>query len=350
LKCRADFSGPLENKTKNLIDAQNNPENESDSSSSSMVVLARVKRKHQRSQRAEGDGDSNESTCQKDEQPLNGRGNQRKSDNMARHQSSSDVNESSSSFSSDTNAVINQAQDFRQNVEQHEGEPHIVSESNNASNTSGSGSGGQSGSNSGTNSGSASNNGSSGSCNENQGSSGSGNEGKGSSDDAIAKDDTSGAEICHDYMKNDDDCTQRSLQVGDDISHEDEFSRENRLLDKKRKRMNMRREYEEQVQQELDSEESPEEVEVRPGKPVTLDAVLSFTKVARYEPFIYVTISTLLFSNQLQSHRSSSSSIPNCTCKRSIFIAHRCRLAYYCRKAYKIGFSYSANKKRFFGN
>jgi hypothetical protein len=58
-----------------------------------------------------------------------------------------------------------------------------------------------------------------------------------------------------------------------------------KLQDKKRKRMNMRREYEEKVHQEMESPESSlgdGEVFLRPGKPVTLDKVLSFTKTARY--------------------------------------------------------------------
>ena len=168
------------------------------------------------------------------------------------------------------------------------GEPHIVSETNTASNTSGSGSGGNSGSNSGTNSGSGSNPGSSGSGNENAGSSGSGNEGKGSSDDAVVKGDNSGGDVNAESVAMDVEKVEaqvhdarKTVFVGDEYSQEDETSRENRLLDKKRKRMNMRREYEEQVQQDLDSEDSPEEVDIRPGKPVTLDAVLSFTKIAR---------------------------------------------------------------------
>ncbi len=61
--------------------------------------------------------------------------------------------------------------------------------------------------------------------------------------------------------------------------------RERKLLDKKRKRMNMRREYEEKVQQEMESSEGSHERDenmlLKPGKPVTLDKVLSFTKVPR---------------------------------------------------------------------
>lgn len=61
--------------------------------------------------------------------------------------------------------------------------------------------------------------------------------------------------------------------------------RERKLQDKKRKRMNMRREYEEKVQQEMESSEGSierdENMLLKPGRPVTLDKVLSFTKVPR---------------------------------------------------------------------
>lgn len=59
--------------------------------------------------------------------------------------------------------------------------------------------------------------------------------------------------------------------------------REKKLIDKKRKRMNMRREYEEKVQQEMESSEGSDENEfLKPGRPVTLDKVLSLTKKARW--------------------------------------------------------------------
>jgi hypothetical protein len=60
--------------------------------------------------------------------------------------------------------------------------------------------------------------------------------------------------------------------------------REKKLQDKKRKRMNMRREYEEKVEQEMESSEGSngrEEVVIKPGRPITLDKVLSFTKIPR---------------------------------------------------------------------
>ena len=47
--------------------------------------------------------------------------------------------------------------------------------------------------------------------------------------------------------------------------------------------MNMRREYEEKVQQEMESSEASDENEsMKPGRPVTLDKVLSLTKKARW--------------------------------------------------------------------
>lgn len=58
--------------------------------------------------------------------------------------------------------------------------------------------------------------------------------------------------------------------------------RERKLLDKKRKRIEMRREYE--AQQHLESSESSDqksEVLLRPGKPVTFDQVLLFSNIAR---------------------------------------------------------------------
>ena len=62
-------------------------------------------------------------------------------------------------------------------------------------------------------------------------------------------------------------------------------ARERKLQDKKRKRQIMRREYEEKVQQEMESSEGSrghdEMSNLKPGKPVTLDKVLAFTKIPR---------------------------------------------------------------------
>ena len=62
-----------------------------------------------------------------------------------------------------------------------------------------------------------------------------------------------------------------------------EARREKKLQDKKRKRMNMRREYEEQVQKDMESSEGSRDRDeaslFRPGRPVALDKVMSFTDV-----------------------------------------------------------------------
>lgn len=326
------------------VEKENDNGNESDSSSSSMIVLARVKRKHQRRQHAEGDGDSNGSTGQPDSNegsPSQARKDNEKSIQQHNPLAPGEAQESSSSSSSsDSNAHINMRHDGRHNFQQHHdgaGQAHIVSETNTASNTSGSGSGG----NSGTNSGSGSNPGSSGSGNENPGSSGSGNEGKGSSDDAIAKDDNSGdgnPESLAMGVEKVESHVHRSPFAGDEYSQEDEMSRENRLLDKKRKRMNMRREYEEQVEQDLDSEDSPEEVEIRPGKPVTLDAVLSFTKIARYDNTDLIILSSGVLSHILQSRYPVDSAVSCCACKRSIHSSYRGRFSCNHRQAHPYPF------------
>lgn len=67
---------------------------------------------------------------------------------------------------------------------------------------------------------------------------------------------------------------------GTDGSHYDEKSHQQKLLSKKRKRMNKRREYEEQ--QHCDSSDSSiPAIVLQPGKPVTLEDVLFFSKKAR---------------------------------------------------------------------
>ena len=89
-------------------------------------------------------------------------------------------------------------------------------------------------------------------------------------------------------------------------------AREKKLQDKKRKRMNMRREYEEKVEEEMASSESSQDREVvlRPGKPVTLDKVLSFTKtprlVAKAEPPFLVVYTNAAYSrlSGIDSHNA----------------------------------------------
>ncbi|KAL7549016.1 hypothetical protein ACHAWF_012281, partial [Thalassiosira exigua] len=78
-----------------------------------------------------------------------------------------------------------------------------------------------------------------------------------------------------------------------------------KIMVKKRKRMNMRREYEEEVQRQMrDSSESSSiayETALEPGKPVTLEEVLSFTKTARLlvqalPPFLAVHVNAAFTS------------------------------------------------------
>ena len=132
--------------------------------------------------------------------------------------------------------------------------------------------------------------------------SGSGGDGKGSSTDA-GKGDNSGDQNSNSDENNgdkqvkatdmDDEHVAATRHHHHDTVHgkpltiesrEGDVSREFKRMDKKRKRMNMRREYEEQVQHQLGSSESSgsiEDIVIRPGKPVTLETVLSFTKIAR---------------------------------------------------------------------
>ena len=83
--------------------------------------------------------------------------------------------------------------------------------------------------------------------------------------------------------------------------------REKKLQDKKRKRMNMRREYEEKVQQEMESSEGSNHRTdnlVRPGRPITLDKVLSFTKVARYVRIVFLSGKQFAPFSHPHSHHS----------------------------------------------
>jgi len=115
------------------------------------------------------------------------------------------------------------------------------------------------------------------------GSSGSGNEGKG---------DNSGGNSNSDENKNVPDAkmaavAQPDQESGNATADDEGSARENRLMDKKRKRMDARREYEEQVKLDMNSSSSdePETSSFVPGKPVTLDTALSFSRMARYVRF-----------------------------------------------------------------
>jgi len=77
--------------------------------------------------------------------------------------------------------------------------------------------------------------------------------------------------------------SQRRLSNKSNHSEAKTAAREKKLQDKKRKRMNMRREYEDQMEHEMESSESSNgrgEV-IRPGEPTTLDRAVSFAKTAK---------------------------------------------------------------------
>jgi hypothetical protein len=221
------------------------------------------------------------------------------------------------------------------------GVPAVVSEyassnRNSSGASNGNGSGGNTGSGSGGNTASGSGSGSGdqgeGISSNNTGSSGSGNDAKGSSEEAM---DNSGennsaansAENSDSSKKTEgNDAVPRAASPGKATGplhhhqhHHNHYSnikmapnesydqdvedaaREKKIIEKKRKRMNMRREYE----QELESSEASRdgEIIIRPGKPVTLDKVLSFTKTPRLvvknqPPFL------LVYSNAAYSRLS----------------------------------------------
>lgn len=300
-----------------------------DSDSSSMVVLARVKRKHvqQQGNSESSSGDSSSSSdCasgvppSKDAQAQEGDAVSHGGVEHARAEQEQDSPTSSSSSEEPQHHDARHhpplqrdghpgQQPANQGNNGGHGQSRIVSESsaeslqrssdqfsssNNANNTSTSGSGSGSAGNSG--SGSAGNSGS-----------GSGGDGKGSSTDAAKEDNSAGDQnsnsdennrekddkvvdmsvdntpVNHHHPKHHHNESPHKAQPQESIM-DDEVSREIKLMDKKRKRMNMRREYEEQVQQQLGSSDSSGTVEewaFRPGKPVTLEAALSFTRIAR---------------------------------------------------------------------
>lgn len=303
------------------------PADEDDSETSSMVVLARTKKKHK-----PYSGSSSESASREEQQidtalnvnkaidtrddavpegddmmdieveddqkpparPLPPRPDDNDAQGPPQEPESNQGNASSSSFS-DQRIELPPPVGVHQGRHNYDG-AHLITESSNA-NTSGSG--GNSGSNQGS---SGSGNGSS------------GNEGKGSSEDVGAKEGVGG-----DGNSNSDDVNSDERALDNDkeavpvaasrrhvsgaavedeatlpvnldrtspktMNEQNEAEREMKLQNKKRKRMDMRREYEEKVQEDLESSESSATngvVSLRPGRPITLDKVLSFTKIPR---------------------------------------------------------------------
>lgn len=274
--------------------------------------------------------------------------------------------QSSTSFSDDRNHTSSSSSEDPVNAPENGYRlPTVVSEysssnrtssgNSNALSASGSGSAGNTAS--GTGSGSGSNQGgSSGSGNDQMGglsshftgSSGSGNDGKGSSEEIM---DNSGE---NNSGENNSDSSNKAKSAGitnsvpgaaqspaqlSDTHHyhshhhpslrppnchshahdEEDAARERKLHDKKRKRMNMRREYEEKVEQEMESHEGSrgKEIVLRPGKPVTLDKVLSFTKTPRLvvkarSPFLVVYANASYYRlSGIDSHNAVGKPIAN---------------------------------------
>ena len=332
-------------------------EDETEASASSMVALARVKRKHLKRRHEEESSPSSstsggEKNPHRQEQPLQRDANDATNHDRAQEQAQAHRREQSSSSSSDEPqrqfqlpANRNMAVPEQRPLDASPPLP-LVSESstsNGSNSTSNTGTSNASGSGSNGNSG-VSNKGSSGSgSGSNNGSSGSGNEEKGSGGDGNSNDENK-----------EDDIDEKPVAVGSPAlapqqeasalsnpnapvhSGDDGSAREKKLMDKKRKRMDMRREYEEQVQLNMESSESSDgqqKAAVLPGKPVTLDTALSFSRMARrvkchcIMSYISLLVSSALGSTcfflVLQNCHSSDASLPCGTRKCCIYTPHR---------------------------
>lgn len=326
-----DASGEANNDNQ----AHNEEDDDSNKSdSSSMVVLARVKRKHlkrgeapevaqaagvaaaaehqerrvriqeqARNAALDADNANEETEGSSSNGPVDQEmGANAQGENRGGEEESPESSGSSSSANGAQIPVVAQGQDAEIHIP-----PRIVTDiSSNppTSSASGSGSGGNTGSGTGSGTGS------------NQGSSGSGNEGKNSSEEGKTGSSGEDGKIRSGDGSNQEDISGESPQDGSDeadsnnrkvsIEHPKhhhhhhvsgegdqkmepdntnenrEAIRERKLQDKKRKRIEMRREYE--AQQHLESSESSDqktEVFFRPGRPVTFDQVLQFSKIAR---------------------------------------------------------------------
>lgn len=307
------------------------------------MALARVKRKHKKRQHREESGSSPSSSSGERKRSHGGGEPQEQGDtsNQAEQQERpqearrpANQESSSLSFSSDepqfqrplnpnnnNMAPPRQPQanhDIRADLNAARPPLPLVSESSNSfsttsnagfsstSNNGASGSGTGSGSN--ENSG-VSNKGSSGS--GSNGSSGSGNEGKGYSNSG------GNSNSDENNTKESPDAKMGAVQpmlgleppnsnaaVAHHAADDDGSARENRLMDKKRKRMDKRREYEEQVKLDMNSSSSDDQETSKfaPGKPVTLDTALSFSRTARYVNHCSVVVLVVPFTNPTASH------------------------------------------------
>lgn len=302
-------------------------DDENNKDSSSMVVLARPKRKHSTKQEGTDSNSGRSASSSEEEARVQQQPQQPRIQQVVNHEVAINENENDGN----DQALMEHPQQQQQQHQNILGDaqryefPTMVSEysssarngSSGASNTnlmstSGSGSGGNtasgtgSGSNQGGSSGSGNDQG--GMSSNGNGSSGSGND-KGSSEEMMdhnmkshssenSKDNSGGS--LPNNVKNKLDVqdnanaprfspnpsepsTQRRLSSRSNDTQSQNAAREKKLHDKKRKRMNMRRVYEDQMEQDMGSSDSSSDQGVlRPGKPVTLDNAISFTKTAKF--------------------------------------------------------------------
>ncbi len=302
---------------------------EHEKDSSSMKVLARPKKKHTTKQEGSEStsgrsGSSYEEELQLPQQPQQPQIQQGVNyeegavDQNEVHRNGQGIMDNPQQQPQQQQNVMGDAQRY--------GFPTMVSEysssgrnaSSGASNTnmmsaSGSGSGGNTGSGtgSGSNQGgsSGSGNGSSGSGNDQGGISSNGNGSSGSGNDKGSGEETTSQNMAEISKDGSDRCSpnnvksnvhlqdssnvrfspnpsepssQRRLSTRSNDTESQNAAREKKLQDKKRKRMNMRRVYEDQMEQDMGSSDSNTEQGILcPGRPVTLDNAISFTTTAK---------------------------------------------------------------------
>ena len=351
---------------------EDDDDDENEKDSSSMVVLARPKKKH--STKQEGtDSASGRSRSSDEEERLPQQPQQAQIQQGANYEEGAvdqnEINGNGHDMMDNPQQQPQQQQNLMGDAQRYEF-PTMVSEysssgrngSSGASNTnmmsaSGSGSGGNTGS--GTGSGS-NQGGSSGSGNDQGGSSGSGNDqgvmssngngssgsgnDKGSSEEVMShnmvetsKD--SGDRSSPNNVKNklnlqdanvrfspnpSEPSSQRRLSTRSNDTESLNAAREKKLQDKKRKRMNMRRVYEDKMEQDMGSSDSNNEEEnLCPGKPVTLDNAISFTTTAKlvvksspsltviYANAAYIRLSGIDSHSAVGNHITSFLSLPS---------------------------------------
>ena len=285
---------------------------ENDKDSSSMIVLARPKRKHSAKQEGTDSNSGRSSSSSEEEAQVQQQPLQQPPIQEAANDEDVAADENGGNNEAIGEGARQQPQE-QQNLPvlpQRYGIATMVSEySSSNRNTSGSGSGGNTGSGtgSGSNQGGSSGSGpSSGSGNDQggissngNGSSGSGND-KGSSEEMMDHNgETNSTENSNgNSAETSPNSTNNKLNLHEDNTNTTRFSpnpsepstqrrnqnaaREKKLQDKKRKRMNMRRVYEDQMELDMGSSDSSfEQGALRPGKPVTLDNAIGFTKTAK---------------------------------------------------------------------